>query len=71
MLSKLLERLVAKQLIDCQKSAKLFPLYQSAYRSNHSTETAVLHVLSEILTAVDRGDLSSLSARLARFIGCF
>jgi hypothetical protein len=59
-LSKLLERLVATQLIDYLKSAQLFPLYQSAYRMNHSTETAVLHVLSEILTAADRGDLSAL-----------
>jgi len=61
-LSKLLERLVAKQLIDYLKSAQLFPLYQSACRSNHSTETetAVLHVLSEIFTAADRGDLSAL-----------
>jgi len=58
--SKLFERLVAKQLIDYLKSAKLFPLYQSAYRMNHSTETAVLHVLSEILTAADRGDFSAL-----------
>jgi len=42
------------------KSAKPFPLYQSAHRMNHSTETAVLHVLSEILTAADRGDFSTL-----------
>jgi len=27
---------------------------------NHSTETAVLHVLSKILTAADRGDFSAL-----------
>ena len=39
------------------KILKLFPLYQSAYRLNHSTETAVL---AEILTAADRGDLSAL-----------
>jgi len=48
-LTKLLECLVAKQLIDYLKSAKLFTLYQSAYRINHLTKTAVLHVLSEIL----------------------
>ena len=59
-LSKLLERLVARQLVDYLKSAELFPLYQSAYRLNHSTETAVLHVLSEILTAADRGDFSAI-----------
>jgi len=39
MLSKLLGRLVAKQLIDCLQSAKLFSLYHSAYRMNHSMET--------------------------------
>jgi len=59
-LSKLLERSVAKHLINYLKSAKLLPLYQSAYRMNHSTETAVLHVLSKILTAADRGDCSAL-----------
>jgi len=59
-LSKLLKRLVAKQLIDYLKSAKLFPLYQSAYRMNHLRETAVLHALSEILTAVAWGDFSAL-----------
>jgi len=59
-LSKLLERLVAKQLIDYLKSAKLFPLYQSAYRMYKQTETADLLVLSEILTAADRGDYSAL-----------
>jgi len=59
-LPKLLERLVAKLFIKYLKSAKLFPLYQSAYRMNHSTETTVLHVLSEILTAADRGDFSAL-----------
>ncbi len=33
---------------------------QSAYRINHSTETAVLKVLSDILLAIDAGDLSAL-----------
>ena len=33
----------------------LFPDLQSAYRSNHSTETAVLKVLSDILLALDSG----------------
>jgi len=31
---------------------------QSAYRANHSTETAVLKVLSDILLVIDSGDLS-------------
>jgi len=33
---------------------------QSAYRANHSTETAVFRVLSDILLAIDAGDLSAL-----------
>ena len=33
----------------------------SAYRSHHSTETAVLRVLTDILYAVDEGDLSVLA----------
>jgi hypothetical protein len=59
-LSKLLERLVAQQLISYLKTADLLPLHQSAYRPFHSTETAVLHVLTEILNAADRGDVSAL-----------
>jgi len=34
---------------------------QSAYRRNHSTETAVLRVLSDILLALDRGDFTALA----------
>jgi hypothetical protein len=38
----------------------LLSQYQSAYQPFHSTETAVPHVLLEILTAVDRGDVAAL-----------
>ena len=60
-LSKLLERLVAKQLLSHLDEFKLLPDLQSAYRSYQSTETAVLKVLSDILTAVDNGDLAMLA----------
>ena len=33
---------------------------QSAYRTNHSTKTAVLKVVSDILLALDSGDLAVL-----------
>ena len=33
---------------------------QSGFRSGHSTETAVLRVLADILQAVDRGDSAAL-----------
>ena len=58
--SKLLERLVARQLLDYLTNSGLLPRLQSAYRVGHSTETAVLKVLSDILLAIDAGDLSAL-----------
>lgn len=60
-LSKLLERLVAYQLIDHLTTSQLLPVLQSAYRAYHSTETAVLKVLGDILSAVDSGDLALLT----------
>jgi hypothetical protein len=60
-LSKLLERIVARQLLDYLTAAKLLPELQSAYRANHSTETAVIKVLADILRAVDSGDLAVLT----------
>ena len=39
----------------------LLPDLQSAYRAHHSTETAVLKVLSDILLALDTGDLAVLT----------
>jgi len=60
-LSKLLERLVARQLLDYLTASRLLPDLQSAYRAHHSTETAVLRVLADILLAVDTGDLALLT----------
>jgi hypothetical protein len=59
--SKLLERLVAKQLVSYLSANGLLPRFQSAYRSGHSTETAVTKVLSDIRTAIDSGDISVLA----------
>jgi hypothetical protein len=60
-LSKTLERLVARRLLDYLYAADLMPDLQSAYRANHSTETAVLKVLADILRAADDGDLAVLA----------
>jgi len=54
-ISKLLELLVSKQLLRYIKDNDLFPYLQSAYRAHHSSETAVLKVLSEIMSALDTG----------------
>jgi len=58
--SKLLQRFDSQQLIDHLSAWKLMPTLQSAYHANHSTETAMLRVVSDILDAFDRGDLAAL-----------
>ena len=59
-LSKLLEHLVAQQLQHYLCTAGLLPTLQSGFRPLHSTETALLRVLSDILAADDRGDFAAL-----------
>jgi len=58
--SKLLERIAAQQLIAYLEKSALLPRLQSAYRTDHSSETAVLKVLSDILLGIHAGDLSAL-----------
>lgn len=55
-LSKLLERIVADQLNEFLLSNCLLPVFQSAYRRFHSTETALLRVFSDICRALDDGN---------------
>ena len=59
--SKILERLVARQVVDHLQSNNLLPDQQSAYRPGFSTATAILWVLSDILQAVDEGDVAALA----------
>ena len=51
--SKLLERMVAKQLHDHLSQHQLYEKHQSAYRKRHSTETALTRVQNDILRAMD------------------
>ena len=58
--SKLLQRLVSRQLTDHLHIADLLPTFQSAYRPHHSMEAVVLHALSEIMTSIDHSDILAL-----------
>src|SRR6218665_2574952 len=60
-LSKMLERVVSKQLVNYLNINELFPDRQSAYRAFHSTETVLADILSDILLAIDSGNFSLLS----------
>jgi len=50
--SKLFKRTAAKQLIAYLEKSAFLPQLQSAYRTGHSSKTAVLKVLSDIITLV-------------------
>ena len=58
LLSKLAKRLVLNRVMSYLNNSNLLFTHQSAYRRRHSTETAVTKVYSDILVAVDDGELS-------------
>lgn len=53
-LSKAIEKLVANQLISYVNNNNLNEPLQSAYKQYHSTETALIRVHNDILTAIDK-----------------
>ena len=55
-ISKLFERLVARQLVTYIDANDLLPATQSGFQRGYSTETAIIGVLSDLLNAVDRDD---------------
>ena len=52
-LSKIIERIAAKRLFDHMTQNGLHDIMQSAYKPCHSTETALLRVKNDILSAID------------------
>ena len=60
--SKLLERAVHAQLLMYLYENELLPSVQSAYRQFFSTGTAGLKVVSDVLTAMDRGPITLYSS---------
>ena len=52
-LIKVMEKIVTSQIVEHMNTHELFHPYQSAYRSGHSTETALLKIKNDIELALD------------------
>ena len=60
-LSKIFEKIALQQLFSYLNTHNLLPHNQSAYRPAHSTETALIRVTNDILSALDRGEVTILT----------
>ena len=59
-LSKILEKVILHKLFAHLQANNLSNPFQSAYRVGHSTETVLLHVVNDILSALDNDSISVL-----------
>ena len=59
-ISKLVERVVAKQLVDHIHRQGLDNSYQSTYKLGHSMETALLSIKNDIHLSLSRGEATAL-----------
>ena len=60
-ISKILERVVALQLLTHLDEAGLMTTFQSAYRKHHSTESALLNIHTDILFNMAKGSVTALT----------
>ena len=59
-ISKTIERLVNNRLSAHMDSQALLPSTQSAYRKYHSTETSLVRIHNDIVSAIDQGQVAAL-----------
>lgn len=57
---KIIERVVATRVKQHLLKFDVWPSFQSAYRQNHSTEAALLRILSDVFEAADHGKVTTL-----------
>lgn len=67
-LSKLIERVVYKQLTTHLVAHNLYVPVQSAYQQNHSTETALLKIVNDLFLAVDNGKYAACLHIFSQFL---
>ena len=60
-MSKIVERVVVRQLSEYLSANGSLPTLQFGFRKHHSTESGLLRVLSDILSSVDKGQISLLA----------
>ena len=56
--SKILEKVIKKQLVEYVEHNKILPKTQSGFRKNHSCTTALLKITNDITSCIDRGGCS-------------
>lgn len=59
-ISKIFEKILAWQIRNYVKERNIYPDFQSGFRTAHSTTTAILKVVDDILEAYDKGELTAL-----------
>ena len=60
-LSKIIEKIVAKQMVAYLAQHSLFDINQSAYRINHGCHTALLKITDDLYMALDNGEIGLLA----------
>ena len=61
-ISKLIEKVAIKQIQDHSDENNTTPTHQSAYKVNHSCETALLFLHNEILSSFEKQEITNLCA---------
>ena len=59
-LSKIHDKVICHKLLSYLQENNLSNPFQSAYRAGHSTETVLLRIVNDILSALDNDDISVL-----------